>query len=244
MTQKKRLFKYFILPTMIQFSVLFLIIMMFVFFIGRGNGAPMLMPSFIVDGEDTDPNLARFLYMIVAVIAASVLFLISSGLPKSHGAGTVTRKFWFSTAGGILLWQSIGECSWHFGIPYVEAEKGFILLPHLESAAGLPMFILFLLLYFALNRSDSSDFSVRILLLSFICNWYGHISMIGTYPFVCTFMEIDAWYKLSGILIGSLTSLLVLLKLRKKDISTENLYTLSLVFYAGLGIIAMGLRGG
>ncbi len=87
-----------------------------------------------------------------------------------------------ATLGGTLLWSSVGECSWHFGLNVVsdEGEIIFTNFPRIESIQGFPFMILTLLALVAVRKK--APFPLMSYALAFVGNWYGHLCMMGLYP--------------------------------------------------------------
>ena len=129
-----------IIPALIQFIILAFVIIEFAVFIGSRNGLPNLRPSVLNGGEPTNPNIIRlvYVYMIAAFFGSLICAAISSHLCKDEK--NTVKSFWISIAGGTLLWQSVGECSWHFGL---KCENRYLSFVHIENGSSLFLLILF-----------------------------------------------------------------------------------------------------
>ena len=127
-----------IIPALIQFIILAFVIIEFAVFIGSGNGLPNLIPSVLNGGEPTNPNIIRLVYMIAAFFGSLIYAAISSHLCKDEK--NTVKSFWISIASGTLLWQSVGECSWHFGL---KCENRYLSFVHIENGSSLFLLILF-----------------------------------------------------------------------------------------------------
>lgn len=153
------------------------------------NGTEFL-PIVDAAGEETNPTYGRLIWCITSFILCIVLTSI---------AGKITQKgviepdkerlllpWTLSVTAGTLLWQSLGESLWHFGLKSMndEGESIYITFPRIECLQGLPMFIFIVVLFFLMY--GKVGFNVQSCLAAFIANWYGHICMIGTYPIVVT----------------------------------------------------------
>jgi hypothetical protein len=117
-----------LLPVLIQFGVLLLVILEFNYLIGSKNGARLIEPSVLVGGVATNPNIVRFIYLFLSLAGAFVMAYFAA-----KNAEREVKAFWLGLIGGILLWQSIGECAWHFGY-YVGGH--YVGFPQIEGASG------------------------------------------------------------------------------------------------------------
>ena len=155
-------------------------------------------------------------------------------------AGSVWPVFWIGYTGGTLLWQSVGECAWHFSV----RGGGFLIcFPHLEGASAVFLVLLFCLLLLYAWRHDSFGWGLWIFILSFMCNWIGHFVMIGTYPFVASLMDEHLWYIISGLVIGLATCAVAVVLGRRSALDTKARLCCSLLLYMGIGIIVTGAGG-
>lgn len=211
------------------------LVALFYLFLTIGKNMPPLIPPHMDDGEMVDPNPMRFAYMVIGFVVSLLLARLASRKHKD-----TYPAFWIGFAGGTLLWQSVGECSWHFSI---RTEDILMCFPHIEGASALFLVILTTLLVLYAYRHHSFDWGLWVFILSFICNWFGHFFQIGTYPLVSSMMEEGQWFVITGAVLGTLTvALACFLGLRYSKTTRERLCC-SLLLYMGLGIIVTGVGG-
>ena len=171
----------------------------------RSMNETEFLPVVDIAGEETNPTYGRLIWCIISFVLCIVLTAI---------AGKVTQKdiiepererlllpWTLSVTAGTLLWQSLGESIWHFGLKSLndEGESIYITFPRIESLQGLPAFIFIVILF--LLMYGKVGFNVQSCLIAFIANWYGHIGMISTYPIVVTLggsMEMATWHRIFG----------------------------------------------
>ena len=145
-------------------------------------------------------------------------------------------SFWGFTA-GILLWQFIGEITWHYSI-------GGVHFVPFESATTFPVACLFILLLVYGKKHHSFDWGIWCMLLSFAFNWMGHYVMEGTYPFVASLADRHTWYIGASLVSGacgfvySIVFLLFRVKTRRGRILA------SMLTYISIGVTAFGLIEG
>ena len=173
------------------------LVALFYLFLTIGKNMPPLIPPHMDDGEMVDPNPMRFAYMVIGFVVSLLLARLASRKHKD-----TYPAFWIGFAGGTLLWQSVGECSWHFSI---RTEDILMCFPHIEGASALFLVILTTLLVLYAYRHHSFDWGLWVFILSFICNWFGHFFQIGTYPLVSSMMEEGQWFVITGAVLGTLT---------------------------------------
>lgn len=244
MKTKKELRKYFIFPVLIQLGILAVAIITFVLFIGERNGLPLLQEQRNVCGEETNPNLVRLLFMITVFVLSFVLAFAASKKAASGTEKDDLAAFWLGIVAGIMLWQAIGECAWHFELFLrIGGEQIPVPFPRLESAASWPLILPFTLLLIYGEKHHCFDFGIRVFLLSFYCNWAGHFLMLGTHPFVSTLLEERLWFAISGSVAGVIVIIASLLHL-KKVTDRRALLVTSLALYAGIGSILTGVMDG
>ena len=154
-----------------------------------------------VAGEETEPTAGRLICCLL-FLALSVSLIVLANIRWRKDDSKVLSNWALSALGGTLLWTSIGECSWHFGMRVVTDEGGelFTNFPRIESVQGLPFFFLAALLLVAGFKKLS--FPVVTYVLTFLGNWYGHLCMIAAYPIAkllgCT-MDLAQFYKVSAL---------------------------------------------
>ena len=119
------------------------LVLLFALVVYPGKGMTPVIPPHMDDGEMVDPNPLRLVFMLVAFAGAIVL--AETAIRKGE-AGSVWPVFWIGYTGGTLLWQSVGECAWHFSV----RGDGFLMcFPHLEGASA----VFLVLLQLFLNRT-------------------------------------------------------------------------------------------
>ena len=233
---KKDVVKYGIIPVIIQIAILVICIMEFYFLIGEHNNAPLVVPSRFEGGEDTNPNIIRLVFMLVMIPLA---FLFNHLAGKSED--NTLKSFWLAYIGGLFLWQSVGECSWHFMIP---VEDFYVTFPRIESVSSTFMLLLAGIGTVAVFRHKAFNWSTRVFILSFVMNWASHFILIGTYPLVQHLMEESQWFLIDGIVCGGILSYISIYYMLKKCREPKEYLIASMLVYISLGIIAMGVRGG
>lgn len=229
--------RYGIIPTLIQFVILVLVILEFNYLIGPNNGVRLVAPAAVVGGAETNPNLVRLIYLFISLDAAFVCVFFAR---KFENKKRIIASFWFGIVGGILLWQAIGECAWHFGFMVDDNYVGF---PCIEGISGAFILIPLLILLIYAYKKGNFGWGVWIFILSFMFNWLGHFVMEGTYPPFASILSEETWFKITGLAIGIPVVLfsLYIMFFAAKDKKGRLLS--SLVLYTGLGIIASGVLG-
>ncbi len=229
-TRRELMLEYF-LPLVSEFLILILCIIPFSFFKSVG---PLIEEPSLVGLELTKPTAGRLAYGILAI----VLWLVFSyAASRSANKNKHFASSFFGFAAGILLWQFIGEISWHYSI-------GGVHFVPFESITTFPVACLFILLLFYGKRHHSFDWGVWCMLLSFAFNWMGHYVMEGTYPFVASFIDQHTWYICASVISGvcgfvfSIIFLLFRVKTRRGRILA------SMLTYISIGVFAFGLIEG
>lgn len=224
-----------ILPVAGLIGITAVLVAIFALCIHFGQGLDPVYPSHMDEGETVDPNPLRLAFMLTGFLVSMALAWVCARKGDQTWPG-----FWLGYTGGTLLWQSVGEASWHFGFV---CEDYLVCFTHLESSASLWLVIMttVLLVYCARHRVFS--WSVGIFILSFVGNWFGHFVQIGTYPIACRLMEESDWYMLVGSTLGTLTCLIALWINFFTARSTRARLLSALVLYFGLGIIVTGVTG-
>lgn len=163
------------------------------------------LPIVDMAGEETNPTYGRLIWCIASFILCIVLTAIAGKMTQKDIIEPDRERLFLpwtlSVTAGTLLWQSLGESIWHFGLKSMndEGESIYIAFPRIESLQGLPMFIVIAVLFFLMY--GKVGFNVQSCLAAFLANWYGHIGMIATYPIVVTLggsMEMATWHRVSG----------------------------------------------
>lgn len=210
---------------------------LFAAFIGAGADMTPLIDPHLDEGEMVDPSPMRFAFMCLAFVAAFVCLYFSARAGRN---GKTMAAFLTSYAGGTLLWQAVGECSWHFGIV---TEESLICFTHIECASSLFFVILTTILIAYCYRRHAFEWAVWVFVLSFIGNWFGHFALIGTYPLVHTVMEESQWYMISGIALGGLCTLVSLYLGFFAAKTTKARLCSCLALYFSIGMIVTGGAG-
>lgn len=202
-----------------------------------GAGMEPVIPIHVDDGETVDPNPMRMAFMLTGFIIAFVLAYFADRKGKD---GKVLSSFFTGYAGGTLLWQSVGECAWHFSI---EGEDYLMCFPHIEGASAIFMVVMTTILLVYCFRRQAFSWGVWVFVLSFVGNWFGHFILIGTYPLVHTMLEEDVWFKGAGAVLGILTCLGAILLGVHAARDTKARLCCALMLYFGIGIIVTGVAG-
>lgn len=229
--RKKMGWRESVVPALIQFGILVIVIMEFVLLIGPKNGFAAVQPVSIIGDEVTNPNLIRLIYMLVSIPLSFML------LRLVRRAG-FKKQFWIPFISGILLWQGVGECSWHFGL---FTDGGFLNFPRIEGMQGT-----FVLLFLALPlliytwRKAALSWPVKIFCISFLVNWLPHWLMIGLGDLMGTIVSKNTWYLLAAICIGLPCFVAALWLIFGRARTREERYMLSILLYGGLGMTMEG----
>ena len=220
-----------IVPALIQFGILVVVIMEFLLLIGPKNGLANLQPVSVIGDEQTNPNLIRLIYMLAAIPLSFVLVRLVRG-------ASFKKQFWISLVSGILLWQGVGECSWHFGL---FIDGGFLNFPRIEGMQGT-----FVLLFLALPlfvygwKKSALTWPVKVFCLSFFTNWLPHWLMIGLADLLGSVISSNTWYLIAAICIGLPCFIVALWLIFRRAKTQEGRYLLSILLYGGLGMTMEG----
>ena len=131
-TRKELLFEY-VLPLLVEFLILAVCILSFYLFYELG---PMIEEPTLVGEALTKPTLGRLAFGIAALLLWFVFTFFAS---KSAKKDRHYVSSFFGFTAGILLWQFIGEISWHYSV-------GGVHFVPLESVTTFPLACLFILL--------------------------------------------------------------------------------------------------
>lgn len=234
-------FKQGLIPLFIQFAFCAICVLFFVFVIAN-DALPKLssVPVVLIGDELSDPSLFRLIYMIFCFPAIIFLLIWAGKIKQSRFA------FWPAFVAGIMLWQMIGECSWHFGLwvgPQNDAV--FVNFPRIESVEGLFIIILLLPLYILCLKKKCLSFVLQIFILTFLANWIGHYLTMGIAPmWSWSFYPTPArWPKLAGFLFGLHGGLMLIYRLLFKAKTEEERLTLSILLYGFIGLFLSGGLG-
>ena len=226
-----------LLPVTGLLGITFGLVLLFSLTVLQGKSLPPVIPPHMDDGEMVDPNPLRLAFMCVGLVVSLILAEVSI---RKGEQGATYPAFWIGYAGGTLLWQSMGECAWHFS---VSGEDFLMCFPHLEGASAVFLVLLVSLLLLYAFRHGSFGWGLWTFLLAFMCNWIGHFIMIGTYPFVGGLMDEHLWYLISGLVFGLGICILALILGRRHALDTRARLCCSMLLYMGIGIIVTGAGG-
>ena len=131
-TRRELLFEYF-LPLLAEFLILVLCIVPFRLLKALG---PLIEEPALVGEEQTKPTVGRLAFGVAALAQWFVFTFVASRAAKKdrHYASS-----FFGFAAGILLWQFIGEISWHYSV-------GGVHFVPFESVTTFPVACMFILL--------------------------------------------------------------------------------------------------
>lgn len=206
------------LPLIAQFGLLIAVIQIFhlSFIIFPDT---FIMEPIIVGIEESEPMVSRLIYMFFGIIMSVILIYVSEKL-------STLPSFFVAFSAGVMMWQAVGECSWHFDFTQLEGfESGIIL-------------ILFIILLLYAYRHNSFGWGVWSFMLSFMTNWLGHYIMLGTYKFAPAGMAEDKWFLISGVVGGTLILIIpVYIFFKKKNDLKTNLIISAFIFMS-LGVYA------
>ena len=226
-----------ILPMGGILGITVVLVAIFYLFLHIGRGMEPVVPIHVDDGETVDPNPMRLAFMVSAFVLAFVLAVVADRKGKS---GKTFPAFWIGYAAGTLLWQSVGECAWHFSI---EEDEYLMCFPHLEGASALFLVVLTTILLVYCYKRRTFSWGVWIFFLSFVGNWFGHFVLIGTYPMVHGLMDEEVWFKGAGAVVGTLVCIGSLLLAAHAARDTKARLCCCLMPYFGIGIIVTGVSG-
>ena len=201
-----------------------------------------------IAGEETNATYGRFIFLCLSFCFCTILTVIAAKMLKKNGEEKLMLPWILSTAAGVLLWQCIGESVWHYGLDVIgeDGESCFVNFSRIESIQGLPLLIVVIVLYFIMYGKVS--FAYQACLGAFIGNWYGHICMLGSYPFAMamgTDMDSESWYRLSGAVNGVAFLFIGLYLMYSKKTDKKTKYLASICLFISYGAIVYGaIRGG
>lgn len=223
--------KEYLLPFLLQYVILIICIRLHRLFVDKGA---MLGSPVMVGDEMSSPTTGRLAFLIIAFIAAVILTAIAS---KKAKEGKEYLPFFFGLFAGTFFWQAVGEDLWNFSVNGVN----FI---QFESVSVLPIFIFTLLFLIYAVKNDVLDWGVWCSLLGFLCNWWGHYVMLGTYPFVASYFQESVWNKGIAYISGGILALIgIYLGVFSAKDRKGRLFA-SIVTYIATGVIAFGMMEG
>jgi hypothetical protein len=200
-----------------------ILVAIFALFIGTGHDMAPVVPPHMDDGEEVDSSPMRLAFMCLAFVSSFVFAYLACRKGKE---GKVLPAFWLGYTGGTLLWQSMGECAWHF-----------------EGASAIFMVFLTTVLLIYCYRRKAFDWGIWVFVLSFVGNWFGHFVLIGTFPLVSSLMEEEVWFKGAGLVIGIVASLAALCLNYYSARTRKARLCCCLMLYFAIGIIVTGVSG-
>ena len=114
------------------------------------------LPVTDVAGEETDPTIGRLITCVVLFFSSLTSVFFAKRFHKKS-PDQLALPWTLATLGGTLLWVSIGECFWHFGLNVVSDEGKIIFtnFPRIESVQGIPFMILTLIAFGAARKKAS-----------------------------------------------------------------------------------------
>lgn len=223
--------KEYFLPFLVQYVILVAWIELHALFIGQG---PYIGEQIMVGDEMSSPTAGRLVYCLIAFAGALIFALTASKMAKK---GREYMPFFLGVISGTFLWQSIGEDLWHFSVNGIN----FI---QLESVSVLPVFVLTILFVIYAAGNKILDWGMWCSLLGFLCNWFGHYVMLGTYPFVASYFSESVWNRCAGCVSGSILLLIgIYLGVCSAKDRKGRLFA-SIVTYIAIGIIVFGIIEG
>lgn len=231
MSNKKWVWKEFILPFLIMLAITAAGIAVFMITIGFGKN---IAPVQTVGDEMTKPTVGRICYEIVSFVGFVLCAIIAE---KKSKAGKIDSAFYIGFLSGMLLWQSLGEASWHFGYSVGGTYFNYF---RIEAPGALLLVIVFGILTAYLMKKRALGFGVLCTLCSFLCNWYGHFVSEGTYPLVAKSLPVSTWYAISGVTIGTIVSIAAIILPIKVFKDKRGHLLCSMILYIGISIISFG----
>ena len=229
-TRRELLLEYF-LPLAAEFLILILCILPFRLI---KNVGPLLETPSMVGKELTKPTAGRLAFGVLAIVLWLVFSHIAS---RAANRDQHYASSFFGFAAGILLWQFIGEISWHYSV-------GGVHFVPFESITTFPVACLFILLMIYGKKHHSFDWGIWCMLLSFAFNWMGHYVMEGTYPFVASLVDQHTWYLCAAVTSGVCGFVFSILYLLFRVKTRRGRILASMITYISVGVLAFGLMEG
>lgn len=226
-----------VLPLIWLFTITGLLVALLALCLHLGQHFSPVIPVHKDDGEFVDPNPLRLAYMLIGTVVALVFAHWGNKIGR---ADKPLKSFLVAYTAGTMLWQSVGECAWHFSI----LGDGYLMcFPHLEGASAAFLVLLTTVMLAYCWKRGAFEWGIWIFVLSFVGNWFGHFVMIGTYPLASKVMGETEWFRLSGWVLGSLTIVAALLLNWFAARNRKARLCCSLMLYFGIGIIVTGAAG-
>ena len=245
MEKLKRAVKDGLLPFLIMFLTMGVCIVCFR--LCKEANMTEFLPAVELAGEETNPTYGRLIWCVVSFILTIILTAIAGKTIDKDNINTDRERLllpWtLSVTAGTLLWQSFGECMWHFGLYSMndEGESIFINFPRIECLQGIPMLIVFAILFCLMYGKIT--FNIQLCLAAFLANWYGHVGMIGTYPIAVTLgstMDMASWHRLSGA-VHLVICLVIAILLMFNDKSKRLRYMSAIALFIAYGNLVYGV---
>lgn len=194
------------------------------------HSGQLIQEAVDVAGEISEPTLGRLIFTIVFMIVGVGLVPLANLLDKK---GKELFSFGVAFLSGVLLWQSIGECFWHFQI-------GGIQICRIESIQSLPLVIIFVILLIVSGLFFNKNFALWVAVLSFACNWLGHYVTLGFYPIVSNLIDWKLWAYIMSCVVGGIATIMGLILSLFFRKTKKGVYLASMLFFIGIGIIYFG----
>ena len=229
-TRKELLLEYF-LPLLAEFIILAVCIWFFSIIVKLG---PMIEAPALVGEIETRPTAGRLAFGLTALVLWFVFTFIAS---KSAKKDKHFAPSFLGFAAGILLWQFVGEISWHYSV-------GGVHFVPLESVTTLPLACLFVLLLIYGKKHHSFDWGVWCMLISFAFNWMGHYVTEGTYPFIQSMVDQHTWYVGASLVAGVIGLIYSIVFLLFRAKTRRGRLLASMLTYIALAVIAFGFIEG
>ena len=242
MSKAKEMWKDSSLPFLITTALMGVLMLLFRWL--QSIDTVRILPPVRVVGELSEPTWGRLIYAIMAFVLSLISVMLSHWLYRKNKE-QLYAPWALATTGGILLWQAFGECQWHFGFFVTEPGKDSVLVhfPRIESFQGIPMLLLTGILLMTMYRR--LGFAVSSYGATFLGNWFGHVSMIGSYTVATALgvvMEKTEWYRWSGAVTAALC-LAIWIYLMVLRTRREDRYLSSTYLYIAFGCILYGVIG-
>ncbi len=228
-----------IVPFLIILGICVVCIFEFVFLIANDAFAHVPgVPDLMVGGHAiNDPNWLRLVYLLVAIPGVFVLLAWASKIAGKK------KSFFVALIAGILAWQALGECSWHFGLT---VEGTFLFFPIIEGVQGTFLLVLFASLVIYLAVTKRLPWYMLVFLLTFLSHWVGHWIILGIapwFPVGASYFNPGKWPKLVGILVGLHGSIMLVYRILFKAKTLEERLLLALALYTAVGVVVEGVFG-
>jgi len=233
-------------PFLFQLVIIAVLVALSVVCVNSGP-AEYLIPQHQEGGELSSPTIERFIYMLASLaVGVAAAFWANSIGKQLDSRRKMFLSYYIGIVSGTLLWQSIGECSWHFGVQYFSEEMGeniTIFFPRIEGVSSLFLLIVFLALIRYSWRKEAFSWGVWCVIITFMANWIGHFIMLASYPFVAKSFSEPEWFKIIGLWGGLLIILYSLYIMLFRVHNIRGRLSASMMIYCGVGMIISGVLG-